>query len=75
MPPNNSNDESAYKGKIKLYVNELKHGGIQAAKFDLTKISIRNHKRNRCVKRKYKLICIYSLQRDSMRQMVEQLIC
>ena len=40
MPPNISNDKSAYKGKIKLDLKKL-NGEIQAAKVDLTKINIK----------------------------------
>ena len=41
MPPNKSNDKSAYKSQIKLELEKLKNGEIQAAKVDLTKINIR----------------------------------
>ena len=40
MPPNKSNDKSAYKSKIKLELEKLKYGEIQAATVDLTKINI-----------------------------------
>ena len=41
MPPKSSNDKSAYKNKIRLDLEKLKNGEIQAAKIDLTKINIR----------------------------------
>ena len=41
MPPNKSNDKSAYKSQIKLELEKPKNGEIQAAKVDLTKINIR----------------------------------
>ena len=40
MPPNKSNDKSAYKSKLKLYLEKLKNGEVQATKVDLTKIKI-----------------------------------
>ena len=46
MPPNKSNDKSAYKSKVKLYLEKLNNGKVQAAKVDLTKVS----KTHRCVK-------------------------
>ena len=49
MPPKSSNDKSAYKSKLKLDLEKLKNGEIQAAKVDLTKININNNT-NRCVK-------------------------
>ena len=36
-----SNDKPAYKSKIKLDLEQLKNGEIQAAKVDLTKIGIK----------------------------------
>ena len=50
MPPNSSNNKPAYKSKIKLDSEKLKNGGIQAAKVDLTKISIKTLAKHRCVK-------------------------
>ena len=50
MPPNSSNDKSAYKGEITLDLEKLKNGEIQAAKVDLTKINKESSKKNRCVK-------------------------
>ena len=41
MPPKSSNDESAYNSKMKLDLERLRNGEIQAAKVDLTKISIK----------------------------------
>ena len=41
MPPKSSNDKSAYKNNLKLDLEKLKNGEIQAAKVGLTKISIR----------------------------------
>ena len=40
MPPNKSNDKSACKRQIKLDLDKLKNGEVQAAKVDLTKINI-----------------------------------
>ena len=40
MPPNKSNDKSAYKSKLKLDLEKLKNGEVQATKVDLTKIKI-----------------------------------
>ena len=45
MPPKKSNDKSAYKSKIKLDVEELKNGEVQAAKIDLTKINNKINKK------------------------------
>ena len=42
MPPKCSNDKSAYKSKIQLYLEKLKNGEIQAAKVDLIKINIKH---------------------------------
>ena len=39
MPPESSNDKSAYKSKVKLYLEKL-NGVVQAAKVDLTKTNI-----------------------------------
>ena len=39
-PPNKSNDKSAHKSQIKLELEKLKNGEIQAAKVDLAKINI-----------------------------------
>ena len=51
MPPKKSNVKSEYKSKLKLDLEKLKNGGVQAAKVDLTKIKIKNiSKENRCVK-------------------------
>ena len=41
MPPNKSNDKSEYKSKLKLDVEKLKNGEVQATKVDLTKIQIK----------------------------------
>ena len=38
MPPKSSNDKSAYKSRIKLDLEKLKNGEIQAAKVDFTKL-------------------------------------
>ena len=40
MPPKSSNEKSAYKSIIKLDLEKLKNGEIQAAKVDLSKIEI-----------------------------------
>ena len=40
MPPKSSNDKSAYKNKVKLYLEKLKNGEIQAAKVDSTNDNI-----------------------------------
>ena len=40
MPPKSPNDKSAYKSKIKLYLEKLKHGEVQATNVDLAKINI-----------------------------------
>ena len=40
MPPNNSNARSAYKHKIKLNLEKLENGEVQATKVDLTRIII-----------------------------------
>ena len=50
MPPEISNDKSAYKSKIILDLEKPKNGEVQAAKVDLTKINIKNSKHNMCVK-------------------------
>ena len=51
MPPKSPNDKSAYKSKVKLDLEKLKNGEIQAAKVDLTKMSIKPlANKNRCVK-------------------------
>ena len=42
MPPNKSNDKSAYKSQIKSDLEKFKNGEIQAAKVDLTKINIKS---------------------------------
>ena len=42
MPPKSSNDNSAYKSKMKLDLKKLTNGEIQAAKVDLTKINIKH---------------------------------
>ena len=39
MPPKSSNYKSAYKSKIKLYLEKLKNGQAENVKVDLTKIS------------------------------------
>ena len=41
MTPKSPNVKSAYKGKIKLDLEKLKNGEIQAAKIDLTKINMK----------------------------------
>ena len=41
MPPNKSNDKSAYKSKLKLDLEKLKDGEAQGAKVDLTKVNVR----------------------------------
>ena len=41
MPPKSSNDNSAYKSKIKLDLEKLKNGQIQHVKVDLPKVTIR----------------------------------
>ena len=41
MPPKKSSVKSSYKRTIKLELEKLKNGEIQAAKVDLTKINIR----------------------------------
>ena len=41
MPPNKSNNKSAYQSKIKLDLEKLKNGEVQAAKIDLNKNNIR----------------------------------
>ena len=38
MPPNKPNDKSAYRSKLKLYLD--RNGEVQATKVDLTKIKI-----------------------------------
>ena len=38
MPPQSSNDKSAYTSKVQLDLVKLKNGEPQAAKVDLTKI-------------------------------------
>ena len=51
MPPKNPNDKSAYKSKLKLDLEKLKNGEVQATKVDLTKINIiKLAKKHRCVK-------------------------
>ena len=40
MPPKSSNDKSVYKSRIKLDIEKRKHGEVQAAKVDLTKMNI-----------------------------------
>ena len=51
MPPDKSNDKSAYTSKIKLDLEKLKNGEVQAAKVDLTKINIKKvSKQHGCVK-------------------------
>ena len=50
MPPNISNDKSAYKSKIKLDLERFKNGQIQHVKADLTKIDKTNSKNDTCVK-------------------------
>ena len=41
MAPKSSNDNSAYKSKIKLDLEKLKNNQIQNAKVDLTKVNIK----------------------------------
>ena len=41
MPPKSSNDNSAYKSKIKLDLEKLKNNQIQNVKVDLTKVNIK----------------------------------
>ena len=41
MPPNKSNVKSEYKKTIKLELEKLKNGEVQATKVDLTKIKIK----------------------------------
>ena len=41
MPPKSSSDKSPYKGKLKLDLERLKNGEVQATKVDLAKINIR----------------------------------
>ena len=41
MPPKSSNDKSAYGSKMKLDLEKLKNGGVQAAKVDFVKIDIK----------------------------------
>ena len=51
MPPTSSNDNSAYKNKIKLDLEKLKNGQTQNVKVDLTKVNKKNIGiTNRCVK-------------------------
>ena len=40
MLPKSSNGNSAYKGKLKLYLEKLKSDQIQHVKVDLTKVNI-----------------------------------
>ena len=40
MPPKSSSDKSPYKGKLKLDLERLKNGEVQATKVDLAKIRI-----------------------------------
>ena len=40
MPPNKSNDKSAYKSKLMLDLEKLINGEVQNVKVDLTKVSI-----------------------------------
>ena len=40
MPPKNSNDKWTYKSKLKLDLDKLKNGEVQATKIDLVKIKI-----------------------------------
>ena len=59
MPPKQPNVESEYKSKLKLYLEKLKNGEVQATKVDLTKISTRKlAKTNRCVKRRCKNVYV-----------------
>ena len=41
MPPKQPNDKSAYKSKLKLELEKLQNGEVQATKVDLTKIKIK----------------------------------
>ena len=41
MPPKRSNDKSAYKSKIKSYLDKLKNDQAQDVKIDLTKVNIK----------------------------------
>ena len=41
MPPKSSNDNSAYKSKMKLDLEKLKNGQVQHVKVDLTRVNIR----------------------------------
>ena len=42
MPPKSSSDKSPYKGKLKLDLERLKNGEVQATKVDLAKNNIKN---------------------------------
>ena len=42
MPLKSPNDNSAYKNKMKLYLEKLKNGQVQNVKVDLTKVNIKN---------------------------------
>ena len=46
MPPKSSSDNLAYKQKIKLDLDKLKHGDIQKVKVDLNKFNKENSKTN-----------------------------
>ena len=39
MPPKSSNDNSAYKSKMKLALEKLKNGQVQNVKVDLAKVN------------------------------------
>ena len=41
MPPKKTNDKPEYKSKIRLELEKLKNGEVQATKVDLTKIEIK----------------------------------
>ena len=41
MPPKSSSDKPSYKSKLKLDLEKLKNGEVQATKIDLTQIKIK----------------------------------
>ena len=74
MPPKSASDKSSYKKTIKLDLEKLKNGEIQATKVDLTKIEIKTlAKKIGALSEDVKMyiyiyihIYIYSVQRDIM---------
>ena len=76
MPPKNSSDKSSYKSKMKLDLEKFKNGGVQATRVDLARVKIKTvATKIGVLSEGVNNICIYSIQRGIMLQMIEQSVC